>query len=174
MEKSLVVLGRLQASSPPRPMCEFDRCQRAELQLAYSTALHPLQQRLGGLVRMGWAEAAEGCDDLAGLHERLAQLIADGGGGAVPGCPAVLKAVRAAGIPTPQGWKLGPKTQQRHIKRFRASAEYAGFLAAYRAFVAEVVVPLVADPLGVIFQCPPTLRCVPRDPKSTCQPGCLV
>jgi hypothetical protein len=43
---------------------------------------------------------------------------------------------------------------------FRTSQQYKGFLEAYRKFVAEVVVPMVGDARGVLFQCPPTLRVV--------------
>jgi hypothetical protein len=43
-------------------------------------------------------------------------------------------------------------------RQFRASVEWATFLAEYRRWVADVVVPLVGDPRGVVFQCPPTLR----------------
>merc|ERR1712060_1012636 len=32
-------------------------------------------------------------------------------------------------------------------------------MGAYRRFVREIVAPLIGDPLGVAFQCPPTLRC---------------
>lgn len=45
-------------------------------------------------------------------------------------------------------------------EEFRKSYEFRAFLNVYRRFVADVVVPLVGDPRGVLFQCPPTLRVV--------------
>lgn len=44
--------------------------------------------------------------------------------------------------------------------KFRESHQFRTFLEVYRRFVAEIVVPIVDDPRGVLFQCPPTLRIV--------------
>ena len=37
---------------------------------------------------------------------------------------------------------------------------FCAWQGAYRRFVADVLVPIVDDPRGLVFQCPPTLRVV--------------
>ena len=81
-----------------------------------------------------------------------------------PSCPAVLSAFKLAGMSVPPSWganwKPGKRFRQRHIRAFRASKEYLDFLDVYRRFVVDVIKPIVGDPRGVVFQCPPTLRVV--------------
>ncbi|CAE8624945.1 unnamed protein product [Polarella glacialis] len=78
--------------------------------------------------------------------------------GDAPLCPALLTAF-ARDRKVPATWRLLASRRKQHIKSFRATAEYAAWLDAYRRFVREVVAPLVGDPEGLVFQCPPTLRC---------------
>jgi ectoine hydroxylase-related dioxygenase (phytanoyl-CoA dioxygenase family) len=93
----------------------------------------------------------------------------------VPLCPAVIAAFKAAGAALPADWQAlaGAKTskaRERHFQAYRASVEYRDFIAAYRRWVAEVVVPLVGDPDGVVFQCPPTVRVVPPSARAVGKP----
>jgi len=132
------------------------------------------------VVRMGWAEesqlqaraASSGSPKVEFSLEKLHELPKHGGD--VPGCPAVLAAFKLAGVSVPAEWgswmKPGKRGRQRHIREFRASPEYAAFLDAYRRFIADIVVPLVDDPRGMIFQCPPTLRVVFPSDRATGRP----
>jgi hypothetical protein len=87
----------------------------------------------------------------------------------------VLYAFKLAGMSMPPNWgallKPGKRGRQKHIREFRSSPQYAAFLREYRRFVADVIVPLVDDRgMGVIFQCPPTLRVVLPSERATGKP----
>jgi hypothetical protein len=57
-----------------------------------------------------------------------------------------------------------PKRKDRYKKDFLQSRPYEAFLALFKRWVREVVVPAVGDPDGILCQCPPTLRCsMPAD-----------
>jgi hypothetical protein len=84
----------------------------------------------------------------------------EGVGARAPGCPPVLASFKQAGVAVPAAWDncqaRGRRGRHRLIQKFRNSPAYLHFLQVYRRFVADVIVPLVGDPHGVVFQCPPT------------------
>ena len=157
----------LVAAPPPPPMSRFAESCRTELVLCYCAARHPLAQAVQDVVLAGWAEEAAAAGG-GGASARLSTLHTLARQGArVPLCPAVHAAVKlvsdSGGGGAPDAWRAGfasGKRRQRQVQAYRASAPYRAFLDCYRRWVAEVVVPLVGDPLGVVFQCPPTLRVV--------------
>lgn len=78
--------------------------------------------------------------------------------GEPPLCPALLTAL-ARQRKVPPSWRLLSSRRKEHIRAFRRAPEYKAWVEAYRHFIQDVVAPLVGDPLGVVFQCPPTVRC---------------
>ena len=159
-----------QTTAPaPRPFRDFREEWRAEAAIPYCTRAHRLREAVVELVRLGWAED----QPAAGFAlEKLHTLPT--AGRAVPACPAVLAAFKHAGASVPkdwgQWWVPGKRGRQRHIKAFRATPQYAAFCQAFRRFVADVVAPLLNDPRGVVFQCPPTLRVVLPSERATGKP----
>lgn len=183
------MLRALLLAPPPRPMREFDEAaMRRRRVVPFDTARHPLRARMAALIRLGgWlnvdADADADADGTDGAADKCVTLLPDDALATLharpraphaPACPAVLAAFKLAGAALPPAWSKrtipGRRGRQGHIKAFRAAPEYAAFLAAYRRFVADVIVPLVGDPRGVVFQCPPTLRVVVPSARAVGKP----
>eukprot|EP00662_Eupelagonemidae_sp_cell21_P027552 gene27552-63531_t len=67
----------------------------------------------------------------------------------------------------PPRWKHALLCEKKRIAALHKWPPYVRFLACYRAFVAEVLAPLIGDQQGLVFQHPPTLRVIMPSRKAS-------
>lgn len=137
---------------PPPPA--WLEALRAERILRYDALAFPFTHLL---------EALFETTNLAGLHRE--DLRPD----RPPLCPTLFRAYTNAGIKRPGAWRQSTKREAKYVKRFRESEPYQRFIAVYRSFVLEFVVPLLGQG-ELIYQCPPTMRCQMPSPVAACSP----
>lgn len=125
------------------PLLPFDEACRAQAVFRFDLGLHDL---VGATKRV-----LESDGQLDQLHTRPLT-------GKPPLSPALLAAF-ARGTKVPKEWGFVSSRRKEHIRQFRRAPEYKEWIDVYRRFVEDVVAPLVDDPRGIAFQCPPTLRC---------------
>jgi hypothetical protein len=71
---------------------------------------------------------------------------------------ALMHAFTVAGHKCPKSWNKARLRKKERLKKFVSSRSFQNFQASFSQFVDEVVVPLIGDPTGVVYQCPPTFR----------------
>ena len=145
--KYAAAAARVRAARRPRgPPPRLDERRRSALAIRYDASRHDLAAAVRGVF------GVEAGFPLEAAHERWTTPAA---GDPPPACPALLCAL-ARCRKLPRRWRALAARRREHIRAFRATAAYGAFVAAFRAFVADVVVPVVGE--GVAYQCPPTLR----------------
>ena len=94
----------------------------------------------------------------------------------IPVVPTLAHASRLAGIKFPKSWTKSYKQTKKMVKFMERTTEYKQYLAAYRQFVRDVVLPLccTADNRisAIVYQIPPTLRIVPPGKSPTIHMHC--
>lgn len=71
---------------------------------------------------------------------------------------ALIHGFKVAGHKCPAKWNKALSRKKDRLRKFVATKAYHDFHACYIAFVSQVVVPLVGDAYGIVFQDPPTFR----------------
>ena len=71
---------------------------------------------------------------------------------------ALLHGFTVAGVKVPKLWNKARLHKKDRLKKFVASRAFKDFQEVYDRFMEEVVVPLIGDPSGLVYQTPPTFR----------------
>jgi len=71
---------------------------------------------------------------------------------------ALIHGFKVAGRKIPTRWNKALGRKKDRLKKFLASRAFKDFHETYLAFVQHVIVPLIGDKCGVVFQDPPTFR----------------
>jgi hypothetical protein len=71
---------------------------------------------------------------------------------------ALMHGFKVAGRKIPTKWNKALGRKKDRLKKFMASKAFREFHETYIAFVQHVIVPLIGDECGVVFQDPPTFR----------------
>ena len=71
---------------------------------------------------------------------------------------ALMHGFKVAGRKIPTKWNKALGRKKDRLKKFMASKAFREFHETYIAFVQQVIVPLIGDECGVVFQDPPTFR----------------
>ena len=71
---------------------------------------------------------------------------------------ALIHGFKVAGHKCPAKWNKALARKKDRLRKFVASKAYRDFHATFTAFVQAVIVPLIGDASGLVFQDPPTFR----------------
>jgi hypothetical protein len=144
-------------SAPPRAEAEIpewlERC-RAEARPSFDVSAYRWPEIFAALFRTeAWGAANHRAIDA--MHE-LTELPET-----PPTFVKLAHSYRHAGRKLPREWRLAirPGEERRAFARLAEHSAWREFEETYERFVKREIAPLCGDAEGVVYQCPPTLRC---------------
>mmetsp|Transcript_88034 Transcript_88034/g.234072 ORF Transcript_88034/g.234072 Transcript_88034/m.234072 type:complete len:165 (+) Transcript_88034:130-624(+) len=118
---------------------------RKELIVSYDTTKFPFRELFHQMFQLG-----EGIE-LCSLHNMELPERA-------PISLALMHGFTVAGYKCPKSWNKARSRKKERLKKFVASRAFQNFQSTFNLFVNEVIVPLIGDAAGVVYQNPPTFR----------------
>jgi hypothetical protein len=118
---------------------------RVELVSSYNTSEFPFQELFRQMFQI------QDDTELCNLHKMTLPERA-------PLSLALMHGFTVAGHKCPKSWNKARLRKKERLKKFIASRAFQNFQSVFTRFVETVVVPLIGDPSGVVYQNPPTFR----------------
>ena len=118
---------------------------RVELVSSYDTSDFPFQEMFRQMFQI------QDETELCNLHKMTLPEKA-------PLSLALMHGFTVAGHKCPKSWNKARLRKKDRLKKFIASRAFQNFQNVFIRFVETVVVPLIGDPSGVVYQNPPTFR----------------